>query len=474
MNSDLVRDIHQFLQRKLYKHFGYKNFREGQEKIITDIFNGHDLLAIMPTGGGKSICFQLPGLIKPGLTLVISPLISLMADQVANLEQKDIAATYINSSLSNKQIEQRLIKLKKLQFKFLYLAPERLKNSNIKQLCQRIKINQIAVDEAHCVSMWGHDFRPSYLEIKKFITSLRKRPVVTAFTATATPTVQEDIVASLGLNKPKIHANQSLRTNLKLHCETCHTKGEKEVKLAKLLKTHVGQTGIIYTATRKSAAYLSAWINHLNIDKKLCQTKTHYYHGALKETEKNQVQDRFISNQTDLICATNAFGMGIDKADIRFVVHFQAPGSLENYYQEVGRAGRDGKLSNCYLLFCPNDIQIQAGFIRNLKKADRKKVKLDKLKKIIEFCTQENCLNLKLAQYFQLSYDHHQYPVCNYCSQTKLSLNQQEKQIYHQLSQYPKLTAYTKYLLAIIQPDQKKDLKKIPGIGDNLIEQQVF
>jgi ATP-dependent DNA helicase RecQ len=391
-----------------------------------------------------------------------------MADQVANLEQKNITATYINSSLSKKQIEQRLIKLERQQFKFLYLAPERLKNSNIKQLCQKIKINQIAVDEAHCVSIWGHDFRPSYLEIKKFITFLKKRPVVTAFTATATPTVQQDIVACLGLNKPKIHTNQSLRTNLKLHSETCCTKGEKEVKLAKILKTHQGQAGIIYTATRKSAAYLSAWINHLNIDEKLCQTKTHYYHGALKETDKNQVQDRFISNQTDLICATNAFGMGIDKADIRFVVHFQLPGSLENYYQEIGRAGRDGQLSNCYLLFCPDDIQIQTGFIQNLKQADRQKLKLNKLKKMVEFCTQSNCLNLKLAQYFQLSYDHDQYPVCNYCSQTKLSLNQQEKQIYQKLNQFHKLPAQTKYLLAIIQPNQKKDLQKIPGIGDNL------
>ncbi|MEA2056338.1 MAG: RecQ family ATP-dependent DNA helicase, partial [Patescibacteria group bacterium] len=330
MSKNYQPDSKTPLNSYLKQYFGYDQFRQNQSKIIQTILNKNDLLAVLPTGGGKSICYQLPGLIKPGLTLVISPLISLMADQVSALQKKEISATFINSSISLKEKRLRFKQLKQETYKFLYLAPERLSSKKIINILSQIKINQIAIDEAHCISLWGHDFRPSYLHIKKFIKTLKKRPIISAFTATATNLVKQDIIKSLDLNQPKIFANQSLRTNLQLNIEAANSLGEKEVKLAKILSLNSGKTGIIYCSTVKNTCYLANWINKLNFNQQLCQTKVHNYHGRLAADEKNLIQEKFMKGKIDLICATNAFGMGIDKDNIRFVIHYDMPGSLEN------------------------------------------------------------------------------------------------------------------------------------------------
>lgn len=333
--------------------FKLESFRLGQREVIEAILQGHDTLAIMPTGGGKSLCYQLPALMMDGVALVISPLISLMQDQVTSLENKGIPATFINSTLSATEQSARLRAITAGNFKLIYIAPERFRQSGFMHALSQIKVGFIAIDEAHCISQWGHDFRPDYLKLGPFFEKLGN-PRIAAFTATATPEVQEDILKNLKMREPKVFVSGFARTNLEFRVTHTAKVVKKYERLRNLISTH--QTGIIYCSTRKQveqvAEQLVEWdIAHVQ------------YHAGMTDDERKNAQDLFMQKRTDVAVATNAFGMGIDRSDVRFVAHFQVPGSVEAYYQEAGRAGRDGHPSVCELLFNYRDRQIQEFFI---------------------------------------------------------------------------------------------------------------
>jgi ATP-dependent DNA helicase RecQ len=470
-----VANIHQALK----KYYGYDDFRPGQEAIINSILAGQDTVAFRPTGSGKSICFQIPALCLPGLTLVISPLISLMADQVQALQAKNIAATFLNSSLGQEEFTKRLGAIRQGQYKLIYVAPERLLNQKFFKAVQNCQISLIAVDEAHCVSMWGHDFRPHYQDINLFVQRLPKRPVIAAFTATATNLIKQDILQLLDLQQAHIFEQSRLRNNLQLNVIGCSNRGYKQIALIKLLKSHADQCGIVYTATRKQAVSLSQLINQLNFKHQLTQGVAQAYHGGMTSQERARVQDKFMHGKTNLICATNAFGMGVDKDNIRFVIHDQLPANLENYYQEVGRAGRDGKPSFCYLLFSEADIAIQKGLLlkgeaqQNTKNQKRLlKHKLKKLEKMIEFAQNQTCLNQLIADYFDLPLEKRGCD-CGFCQQFQIKLSEQETDYWRSCFQnqiFQQLPQQLQYYLTILQPKNKQHLQRIPGIGKGLLK----
>ncbi len=456
----------------LKQNFGYDRFRQGQAEIIDSIMKGRDTVAIRSTGSGKSICFQVPALSFSGLTLVISPLISLMTDQVEALQQHRIRAAYINSSLNSAQKLDIQHKLKQNHYKLLYLSPEKLNSNRFARFLQKLPIKFIAVDEAHCISMWGHDFRPSYKNIPDFVAKLPTRPVIAGFTATATARIQRDIVQLLRLHQPTIFKQSAMRTNLALNIIPCASKAEKQLSLLKLLKKHHHQTGIIYCSTRKSTQKISSLINQLNFRQQLTSRAAAAYHGGLESDERTQIQTAFLNNQTQVICATNAFGMGVDKSNIRFVIHYQVPANLENYYQEVGRAGRDGADSDCYLLLNQADIMIQYGLLQNTSK-QRYPIELQKLQTIIKTLTQDLCLQQQLAYYFDDQQETN-CGQCGVCQNFKIQLNRQEKQYLGTVQQYPvlsQLPTQTQYILSLLQPQTKQEWLKIPGIGLGIAEQ---
>ena len=456
----------------LKKYFGFDDFRSGQLEIINAIIHHQDTLAIKPTGSGKSLCFQIPALYFSGTTLVISPLISLMSDQVSKLKSLGIRATYLNSTLSPVEIQQRLTKLKQHHYQLVYLAPERLNSQKFKHLLTQCSINFVAIDEAHCVSMWGHDFRPSYKNIAKLIKQLQPRPIMAAFTATATNLIKQDIINLLNLQNPVLFKQSSLRTNLQLRLVRCQSRGEKQVKLIKLLKLHANQSGIIYCATRKSTELLSGLINQLNFREQLSGKPVHAYHGGLSAEQRQQVQENFINHRTDLICATNAFGMGIDKNDIRFVVHYQLPANIENYYQEVGRAGRDEKTSCCYLLFSPADVVIQQSLIQT-KNKQQARLKQQKLDQIINLARSHKCFQQQIALYFDESIDKN-CETCSNCTHWELSLTEVERDCFNLIQINSVLTNIpyqTQYYLSLLNPQNKQEWYQIPGIGLGLIKQ---
>jgi ATP-dependent DNA helicase RecQ len=337
----------------LQEFFGYDNFRTGQLEIIEAVINLNNVLVVLPTGAGKSICYQIPALLSENFSIVISPLIALMKDQVDALNSRKVIAAFINSTMSYSETEQVLNKIALGSIKILYLAPERIENLKFAERIKELKPKNIFIDEAHCISEWGHNFRPSYLRIKDFIehTGVKK---VSAFTATATPEVREDIISQLRFKEPKIFVRGFERENL--HLRVIHTKKKKE-KCYELLQEIQGPA-IIYTSSRKKAEEAAEYLNIKGI-------KCNYYHAGLTAPERRRVQDDFIQGRTEIIAATNAFGMGIDKSDIRLLIHFNTPGSIESYYQEIGRAGRDGKESFCYLFHEESDITIQNFFISN-------------------------------------------------------------------------------------------------------------
>ncbi len=462
----------------LQKYFDYESFRPGQLPIIQAILNKQDVLAILPTGGGKSICFQIPGLILPGTTLVISPLISLMQDQVQALKKRGIKACFLNSSLSKAEFNQRLKKLKKQAYKFVYVAPERLQSQQFKQVCQQIKISLIAIDEAHCISMWGHDFRPSYRLIIQFVNQLKPQPNIAAFTATATPQVQTDINDALQLNQPQIFIQSFQRKNLHLNIIKAKTRGFKQVCLLKLLKIHYNQPGIIYCATRHATQQLAQLINRLNFHQVLTQTQVKAYHGGLSNQQRKKVQDQFLKNKTKIICATNAFGMGVDKPDIRFVIHYQIPGNLENYYQEAGRGGRDQQPAHCYLLFFEPDLKIQLGLIKN-SKPNRFQIRLTKLITMLNWAklgtnshSNQSCLEAKILEYFS-GQDHvkHHCNRCQNCNHWSLQLTHQEKKFCQQLGQVSSQLSWQSLALAgLLECQSWSQLAQIPGINQQLID----
>lgn len=332
----------------LKQYFGYDSFREGQGTIINAILEGRDVLAVMPTGAGKSICYQVPALMLPGITIVISPLISLMQDQVKSLNDNGIHAAYINSSLNDSQISRALTAAANGQYKIIYVAPERLESQEFLDFSRQAQISMVTVDEAHCISQWGQDFRPSYLKIVDFVKGLEHRPILSAFTATATEEVKNDIACILGLKEPRIVVTGFDRENLYYQVENIRRKDDYIVSY---IEKHPEDSGIIYCATRKNVDTLQ----ELLFTRGVPVTK---YHAGLDNETRKKNQEDFIYDRAPVIVATNAFGMGIDKSNVRYVIHYNMPQSMENYYQEAGRAGRDGEPSTCILLFSAQDIMI--------------------------------------------------------------------------------------------------------------------
>lgn len=382
----------------LKKYYGYDDFREGQESVINTILEGNDCLAIMPTGAGKSICYQIPALIFDGITIVISPLISLMQDQVKALKSAQIEACYINSYLTDMEIAKVLADVSAGKYKIMYVSPERLDNVKFWEYCRSLNISMVTVDEAHCLSQWGQDFRPSYLRISEFVKRLPKRPVVSAFTATATATVKNDIIERLELINPQITSTGYDRTNLYYRVEAT-TKKEKYI--VDYILQHQNQAGIIYCATRKNVEKIYEALIKADINATM-------YHAGLSNSNRKKNQDDFIYDRKDIIVATNAFGMGIDKSNVRFVIHYNMPQSIENYYQEAGRAGRDGEEAECTLLFSSQDIVINKFLLENkdFSNVSHEDVELVKhndslrLKAMIEYCQTTSCLRNYILTYF--------------------------------------------------------------------------
>ncbi|MFZ5646033.1 MAG: DNA helicase RecQ [Bacillota bacterium] len=375
----------------LKKVFGYTDFRPGQEKIIGSILNGRDTLGIMPTGGGKSICYQIPALLRPGTVLVISPLISLMKDQVDALKSIGIPATFINSSLDYREVAERMKDVARGGCRLLYIAPERLEADAFRAFLSRLNVSLLAVDEAHCISQWGHDFRPSYLAIAGLIEGFAARPPVAAFTATATAEVKKDIIGQLVLRKPLVYISGFDRPNLSFAV----VRGEnKKNFLLNFLSRSEGLPGIIYAATRKEVDSLYDFL----LAKGFAAGK---YHAGLSDAERSRTQDAFINDDIQVMVATNAFGMGIDKSNVRFVVHYNMPKNMEAYYQEAGRAGRDGGAGQCVLLFAPQDIQIQKYLIEQSESGpDHKAGDYRKLQAMVDYCHASCCLRQYILAYF--------------------------------------------------------------------------
>ncbi len=378
--------------------FGYDSFRAGQKTIINSILAGRDVMAVMPTGAGKSICYQIPALMLPGVTLVISPLISLMQDQVKALNEAGVAAAFVNSSLSESKINDTIKKARQGLYKIIYVAPERLVTDRFLELASNIDISMVTVDEAHCISQWGQDFRPSYMKITEFVSTLGKRPIISAFTATATEMVREDVVCTLGLNNPYVMITGFDRENLFFQVEK---PKNKEHYVLNYLSNHNAESGIIYCATRKNVDNLYEILKKRGFS-------VGKYHAGMNSAERKQMQDNFVFDYTSVIVATNAFGMGIDKSNVRFVIHYNMPQSMENYYQEAGRAGRDGLDSKCILLFSAQDIVINRFLLEHkdfsdLDDADIETVKERDMQRLVtmeRYCYTTECLRNYILKYF--------------------------------------------------------------------------
>lgn len=411
------------INQTLKQYFGYDSLRTGQKELINGILEGRDVLGIMPTGAGKSLCYQLPALMLKGITLVISPLISLMSDQVKALNQAGVHAAYINSSLTENQIRMALSYASQGRYKIIYVAPERLNTPRFLDFACNADISMLTVDEAHCISQWGQDFRPSYLEIAGFLTRLPRRPIVSAFTATATECVKNDIVASLGLNNPVTMVTGFDRPNLFFRVVTRRGGSQKDNSIINYVKKHEDESGIIYCATKKNVDKLYTLLNEQGIS-------AGRYHAGLSNEERKQNQEDFTYDRIRVMVATNAFGMGIDKSNVRYVLHYNMPQSLEYYYQEAGRAGRDGEEAECVLFFSKQDIMINKFLLQNKASAgdvasDMQKTANDqrKLQQMINYCETDKCL-----REFILSYFGDTTPcICNKCSNCVVVEDEEEE-----------------------------------------------
>ena len=382
----------------LKKYFGYDSFRTGQKGVVESILSGRDAFAVMPTGAGKSICYQIPAMMLPGITLVVSPLISLMQDQVKSLNEAGIAAAFINSSLSDKTFMQTVNRARNGAYKIIYVAPERLVTDSFRNFATNVDISMVTVDEAHCISQWGQDFRPSYLKIVEFILSLEKRPIISAFTATATETVRTDIVCTLGLENPYLLVTGFDRENLFFQVDKPQNKDRY---LLKFIREHEGESGIIYCATRKNVEKLYDLLMREEF-------RVAKYHAGMSADERKRMQNDFVYDYTSIVIATNAFGMGIDKSNVRFVIHYNMPQSMENYYQEAGRAGRDGLDSKCILLFSAQDIMINRFLLEHkelseIEETDRESIRefdTMRLRTMENYCNTTECLRNFILNYF--------------------------------------------------------------------------
>lgn len=383
--------------------FGYREFRKGQQEVIEKILRGRDVFCILPTGGGKSLCYEIPAYILSGVTLVISPLISLMKDQVDNLNSLGIKAAYISGGNDFEEVRRIMGSFIKGEIKLLYVSPERLENKYFLENVEKANITQVVVDEAHCVSMWGHDFRKSYSKIKPFINKLRKRPIVTAFTATATEVVMKDSIELLGLKTPFVYKGSFTRDNLEINILK---EVDKLECISEIISEHEEESGIIYCSTKNEVEelYKNMTYRGKSVGK---------YHGSLKDREKIYYQEEFLNDNFKVMIATNAFGMGIDKPDVKFIIHSTFPKSIENYYQEIGRGGRDGSLAKCYLLYSEHDIRLMDYLISSTTEISRRTIELKKLEKIIEFCNFDKCLRKYILDYFG---EENSIKYCNNCS----------------------------------------------------------
>ena len=383
----------------LKEYFGHDSFREGQDRITDSLLGGRDVLGIMPTGAGKSICYQVPALMFDGITIVVSPLISLMKDQVSALVQSGVAAAYINSSLTHAQYLKVLQNTESGKYKIIYVAPERLCAPAFLGICRNLNISMVAVDEAHCVSQWGQDFRPSYLKIPDFIDALNSRPVVGAFTATATGAVRDDIKTLLRLVSPLVVTTGFDRPNLFF---SVMQPKNKSIELMKLIKERKNESGIVYCSTRKAVEEVCELLQKNGF----AATR---YHAGLDENERRRNQDDFVYDSATIMVATNAFGMGIDKSNVSFVIHYNMPKNMESYYQEAGRAGRDGRSADCTLLYSAKDVRTNQFLINNsepnpdLTEDEQEEVRRrdrERLKQMTFYCTTHKCLRKFILEYF--------------------------------------------------------------------------
>ncbi|UXS75211.1 DNA helicase RecQ [Staphylococcus chromogenes] len=402
------------MEQTLSHYFGYTRFRPGQKEIITNVLNQQHTLGVLPTGGGKSICYQVPGLILGGTTLVISPLISLMKDQVDQLQTMGISAAYLNSSLTikaQKEIEAQLIQG---ELQFLYIAPERLENDVFLHLLRRVDIKLVAFDEAHCISKWGHDFRPSYQAVIHHVMAMPQQFAIVALTATATAEVQQDIMARLG-----IHAHRLIKTSIKrpnLIFKVNNTYQRQKFVLD-YVKDHPTVSGIIYCSTRKQVEALFEALEDADVS-------VTYYHGGLNAKQRDEAQNDFLYDRKRIVVATNAFGMGIDKSNVRYVIHYNMPGDLESYYQEAGRAGRDGLESDCILLFSDRDISLHQYFISSSTADEDYKEKMgEKLTKMIQYTKTNKCLEATLVHYFEPNEKLSECEKCSNCEAQNKTYN---------------------------------------------------
>ena len=394
----------------LSRYFGYTQFRGAQEELIDAVLSGRDVLGVMPTGGGKSLCYQIPALLLPGITLVISPLISLMQDQVLTLKSVGVPAAYLNSSLSLEQQSLVLRNLRQGRYKILYAAPERLLGEGFLAMAREVPISLVAVDEAHCISQWGQDFRPSYLKIPEFLQTLPQRPVVSAYTATATPTVRRDIQKCLNLRNPLVKVTGFDRPNLRFEVRT---PDSKRGTLLTLLALRKDKSGIVYCSTRKEVDSVCSFL----LDKHFAAAR---YHAGLPDELRRKNQEDFLYDRKTVMVATNAFGMGIDKSNVSYVIHYNMPQSMESYYQEAGRAGRDGEPAECILLFGKRDI-VTAKFLieksyeeSELSEEDRALLKQQDMKRLwamVDYCQTPGCLRQYILSYF----GQYNTPKCGNC-----------------------------------------------------------
>lgn len=389
----------QAARKTLSEVFGYDSFRPGQESVVAAILQGRDVMAVMPTGAGKSLCYQIPALVLDGITLVISPLISLMRDQVSSLLQNGVRAAYLNSSLTGRQYALALDNARRGVYRIIYVAPERLLTESFLDFATRAPIAQVVIDEAHCVSQWGQDFRPGYLDVAPFIARLPSRPRVSAFTATATKSVREDVMRLLTLDNPYLVATGFDRPNLYFEVRR---EGNRDIALLRFLQEHKGQSGIVYCGTRKGVEEVAGMLAANGID-------AVGYHAGMGDEERKNAQEDFVSDRAPVIVATNAFGMGIDKSNVSFVAHYNMPKDLESYYQEAGRAGRDGEDAVCCLLYQPADVHLNTFLIDHAQEnsqldeetqrivSDRAK---ERLRQMTFYATGRGCLRAKILRYF--------------------------------------------------------------------------
>ena len=393
--------------RMLETYFGYTSFRPAQEAPIASLLRNEDVIGIMPTGAGKSICFQIPALCKAGLTIVFSPLISLMKDQVDGLLVQNIPAALINSTLTQAEFNKTMYEVRSGKIKLLYIAPERLGSNFFCNVLRALPIAQVIVDEAHCISEWGHDFRPSYRLIGEWLNSLPKRPIVGAFTATATKYVENDIKKLLGLDKANVYVTGFDRSNLSFSVIRTPKRMDYVVHY---VRQHANENGIIYCATRKDVDRVYENLTRAGI-------KVGHYHGGLSDEVRREMQNAYADDKLQVMVATNAFGMGIDKSNVRYVLHYQMPRNMESYYQEAGRAGRDGAPAECILLYSGQDVQVHKYLIeQSIETPERQEVELRKLQSMIDYCFCSNCLRKYMLNYFGESTV---WTTCDNCSSCK-------------------------------------------------------